>query len=321
MKSEHRHDLETNWLAHHLAVWIERLKPHTTKLMLAAGVVAGLLVVVSISSSVSASKSKAAWEAYALAVNSTDPELMQLQQVAEEYPDTTMQEWAYATWADRQLMIASSRYLIDREAARERLRKVQGKYEFIVNSGDPQIRDRAHFGLARVYEMLDQLDQAKNEYALVQGDLAKLATERTNQLESDTVQQSCKWLATTELPSRNTLNDTSSLGAGLSTQGLSTQGLPGERPPFEAISPSIGTDGLSQKSIEELLGGATPSEPAAPSEPVTPSEQKGTAPTETDSQGQESNENGEELEGDQADEAESSDQPAPSDNPTSSDQP
>ena len=124
MKSEHRHDLETNWLAHHLAVWIEQLKPHTTKLMLAAGVVAGLLVVVSISSSVNASKSKAAWEAYALALNSTDPELMQLQQVAEEFPDTTMQEWAYATWADRQLMIASNRYLIDREAARERLRKV-----------------------------------------------------------------------------------------------------------------------------------------------------------------------------------------------------
>ncbi|MEO2046043.1 MAG: hypothetical protein ABGX16_05660 [Pirellulales bacterium] len=310
MKSEHRHDLETNWLAHHLAVWIEQLKPHTTKLLLAAGVVTGLLVVVSISSSVDASKSKAAWEAYALAVNSTDPELMQLQQVAEEFPDTTMQEWAYATWADRQLMIASSRYLIDREAARERLRKVQGKYEFIVNSGDPQIRDRAHFGLARVYEMLDQLDKAKNEYALVQGDLFKLAEERTDQLKSDAVQQSCKWLATVELPSRNTLNGTSLPGAGLSTQGL-----PGKRPPFEAFSPSIGSDGLSQKSIEELLGGTASSEPEGPSEP------EGTAPTETDSQGQENKENGENLEGDQADGAESSDQPAPSDNPTSSDQP
>ena len=258
MKSQHRHELETNWLAHNMAGWIERLKPHSTKLLTVVGIVVGLLLVVSISASVSVSKDKAAWEAYSLAMNTTDPELMQLQQVAEEYPGTTMQEWAYATWADRQLLIASSRYLIDRDAVRNRLRNVQGIYESITQAGNPQIRDRAHLGLARIYEMLDQLDKAQTEYALVAGDLAPMAKERSSQLEAAEVQQSCQWLATAALPKRAAAN-----GSGLS----------GTKPPFEAISPATGSPATgspatgrndqSLKSIEELLNGPITTKPMA----------------------------------------------------------
>jgi hypothetical protein len=250
MKSEHRHDLETNWLAHHIAGWIEQLKPHSTKLLILAAIVASLLLVVSISSSVNALKNKDAWEAYALALNTTDPEFMQLQRVAEEYPGTTMQEWAYATWADRHLLIASSRYLVDRDAAKDRLRSVQGIYESIIHAGDPQVRARAHLGLARIYEMLDQLDKARSEYTLVEGDLAPLARERSSQLESSEVQQACQWLATAELPRPAPLNDSGLPGT--------SPGQPGSRPPFAAIPPEATGAAQSMKSIEELLGGPMP---------------------------------------------------------------
>jgi hypothetical protein len=259
MKSEHRHDLETNWLAHHMAGWIEKLKPHTTKLLVLAGIVVGLFLVVSIMASVRASKDRAAWDAYAMAISTTDPELMQLQRVAEEHQGTTMQEWAYATWADRQLLIAASRYLADRDAAKKRLQNVQGIYDTIIHAGDPLVRDRAHLGLARIHEMLDQLDDARREYGQVQGDLAPHARERSAELKSSEVQQACQWLATAELPK---------------PASPTSLGQPGSRPPFQAIPPENTGDAQALKSIEELLGGST-----------TPVPKDG--PTTTSSQGRE----------------------------------
>ena len=35
-----------------------------------------------------------------------------------------MQEWAYVTWADRQLLLASQQYLADREGAKKNLNEV-----------------------------------------------------------------------------------------------------------------------------------------------------------------------------------------------------
>jgi hypothetical protein len=244
MKSKHRHDLETNELARHLAGWIEKLKPHANIMILVVGIIAGLMLVNSLWSNAAASKERAAWDAFALATRTSDRELMQLQRVAEEYPDTTMQDWAYAAWADRQLQLAAGAYLFDRQASLDRMRRVMGIYEGLIAADkDLLILDRAHMGLARIYEMQGKLEEARSHYRQVQGDMTLLASQRADQLESPEVQKACQWLATAPLPKPSV------------PQGL---GTPGVRPDFGAALPEA-SEGISPenlKSIETLLGEA-----------------------------------------------------------------
>lgn len=279
MKSEHRHDLETNELARHLAAWIEKIKPHSTLLIGLVGVVLGLILIGQIWSAHAASQEKAAWDAYAMATNTVDPELVQLLRAAEEHPNTIMQEWAYAAWSDRQLQIAAQRYLIDRDAAQERILRVMGIYEALISdTRDQQILDRAHLGLARIYEMQNKLDDAQSEYRKVQGDMAELAEQRATQLESEEVQATCQWLAAVELPK---------------LAPPSGPGIPGERPSFEATPPAAsgGESSIDMtKSLEELLGDDESTD-AADGEKDRYAEEAGEAETNADSQQSEPSDN------------------------------
>lgn len=245
MKTERRHNLETNELAHRIAMWIERIKPYSAQLFVAAIVLLGLAVANSLWNSHSASRQEAAWDAYALAIDTADPELLSLQRVAgeDQYTDTPMQEWAYVAWADRQVLWSAQTYLVDREASKDRLRRVAGIYDELASAArDRQIQNRARFGLARVYEMQNRLDDARRQYELVQGDLAPLASERAKQLDSPEVQAACAWLDTAKLPKR------------IATDGL---GIPGSRPNFEAPLPSAPSGNSTPAvthTLEELLG-------------------------------------------------------------------
>lgn len=246
MKTERRHDLETNDLAVRITDGIEKLKPYSGHLVGVALALVALMVAGSWWNSYSNSKQKEAWDAFSVAYDTTDPELVSLRRVADqsEYAGTAMQEWAYITWADRQVLLASSSYLIDREAALDRLRQVEGVYEQLMSGAvDPQIQNRARFGLARVYEMQNKLDEARRNYSLVQGDLQPIASERAMQLESAEVQEACNWLASAELPKRDLT------GAA---------GTPGERPNFEADLPTATPDASApdMRSLEEILGAA-----------------------------------------------------------------
>jgi len=244
MKTERRHNLETNELAHRIAVWIEKIKPYSAQLFGAAVVLLGLAVASSLWNSHSASRQEAAWDAYALNIDTPDPELLSLHRVAgeDQYANTPMQEWAYVAWADRQVLWSAQTYLVDREASKDRLRRVAGIYDELASAAsDRQIQNRARFGLARVYEMQNRLDEARRQYELVQGDLASLASERAKQLDSPEVQAVCAWLNTAELPKRN------------ATDG---PGTPGSRPNFEAPLPSAssGNSTPGTRTLEDILG-------------------------------------------------------------------
>jgi hypothetical protein len=198
-----------------------------------------------------------AWDAYENAVLSGDVDMKQLQAVAasEDHAGAKMQEWAYLGWADRQLRLAADRYLTDRDDANKRLTTISAVYEqFSENAADPEIRNRARLGLARVDEMQDRLDEARKQYALVEGALATVAAERIKALEATDAQETCKWLATAKLPKRP---------AG---------GATGARPGFDAAAPSADAnpaEANAPRSIEDILSGLTPSkgEPARYSEP------------------------------------------------------
>ena len=245
MKTERRHDLGTNELARWATVWIEKIKPYSTLLISAIVVLLGVMVVGSMWDSASDTRQEAAWGAFAIAANTDDMELAQMQKVAmaEEFSGTPMQEWAFATWADRQLVLATQAYLIDRDSATERLQRIVSVYEQLAESGDDeQLRNRARYGLAQVYELQNRLDDARDQYDQVQGDLEALARARADHLMAPGVKETYDWLANAELPKR-------------SLQGA--PGTPGNRPAFEADVPSAGDSTLdvSAKSLEDIFGG------------------------------------------------------------------
>ncbi len=244
MKSEHRHDLQTNYLSAGLARWIDKVKPFTGQIITGMVLLAILYAGLSFWDAQTAQQERAAWDAYAYATDTRDPELEKLQRIAsnEEFAGTKMQEWAYVSWADRQVLNAMGSYLYEREKTQDRLRNVTGVYEGLASSAsDPQVLNRARFGLGRVYELENKLDEARQQYLLVRGDLQPLASERAKQLESDKVREACSWLATAELPKRD-------LTGG--------QGATGTRPGFDATLPAAkaSADAITAESLEELLG-------------------------------------------------------------------
>lgn len=244
MKSEHRHELETNELSAGLAKSIEKIKPMAGQILTVIGLLLGLYAGLTIWNSQTAELERDAWQAYAMASDSSDPEMKDLQRVAgdEKYAGTKMSEWAYVGWADRQVLNATRYYFFDREKTADTLRSVEGVYQqFSTDASDPQVRNRARFGLARVYELQNKIDEAKKQYLTVQGNLQPQAELRAQQIESDALKQTYDWLASADLPKRDL------------TGGL---GATGARPDFDASVPATGPsrDSITQESLEKLLG-------------------------------------------------------------------
>lgn len=240
MNTERRHDLETNTLAKGLNTWSDKLRPYTSAMLLAVAVLLGIYIVASLWNSYQATRDRAAWDDYQLAVFQDDAESRSLQRLAdsEDHQGTTMQEWALVGWADRQLRLASQQYLSNREEALERLTDVTGVFRQFAETGSTaELRNRARLGLARVSEMKNDLKEARAQYARVEGALAAIAAERIKELESTKVADTATWLATVKL-----LKPTPPRGPG----------TPGARPGLEATLPPTEDVGAA---MEEILGG------------------------------------------------------------------
>ena len=73
-------------------------------------------------------------------------------------------------------------------------------YQSILQSSDDErLQNRAHFGLARVYEMQNELDKAREEYlARSRAAYAEYAKEQAERLEKPEAKDTYAWLATAE---------------------------------------------------------------------------------------------------------------------------
>ncbi|HYO24369.1 MAG TPA: hypothetical protein VEQ85_05410 [Lacipirellulaceae bacterium] len=227
MKTERRHELQSNTLATELAIWGEKLRPYASAILMGIAALVGLYAVLSIWNSRSAAREEQAWNAYQRALLEGDVERKSLRLAAEQdfAAGSHMSEWAYVNWADRQLRLAADEFFVNREATVNRLKGVDDVYEQYATEGtDAEVRDRARFGLARVREMQNRLADARAEYARVEGPLAKLAAQRLKELETNEqeIAETTAWLATAPLP----------------VQAPPTgPGMPGRRPGLDAPVP------------------------------------------------------------------------------------
>jgi tetratricopeptide (TPR) repeat protein len=205
MKSAHRHELETNALAHRLEIFIERYRPYASQIV---GVVIAIVAVILIGSYLlgsSSAKQSEAWDTFNRVVSSSSlgspTSLDELHRAAQEYPGTPMQQIADLTWADAQVFEASRRYLGDRAKALESLNTATSAYEAIVQSSkDERLTSRAHLGLARIYEIQNKLDKAREEYGKLTGASANYAKVQIERLNKPDVQETYAWLATAQMP-------------------------------------------------------------------------------------------------------------------------
>lgn len=241
MKSAHRHELQTNALAQRLDVAIHKLRPYVSTVV---GVIVAILVLSIIWSYVSKSsvaRQGEAWEAYNQAVGSVPPSLEKLRQSSQEYPGTKMQELADITWADGQVFNASQSFVYNRRASTDALNRATSAYQGVLQtSSDERLINRAHLGMARVYEMRNELEKARDEYLKIKGGYAEYAKAQAERLSKPEAIDTYAWLEKAQPPL---------------VQSPVGPGTPGRRPAF---SPG-----------DLALPGATPEEgaPAATTEP------------------------------------------------------
>jgi hypothetical protein len=258
MKSQHRHELETNALAKRLDVFVERVGPYTNTIL---GIIMGVAVLAlawRFMSGASAAKDREAWDRYELAVGTplvnrpaAEKSLSELIQSAEEYPQSTMQQFAMITWADGQVWTATWDILVNRATALASLDRAASAYLTLINtSQEPQIISRARFGLARIYEMRNEPDKAREQYLLVEGGFQPLAKARADNLDEARTKETLAWLAQAELVPRTT----APAGGGAA----------GERPLFNPGDLSLpGTSDATEPgdlniSLEEMLRSLRP---------------------------------------------------------------
>jgi hypothetical protein len=201
MKTERRHELETNTLARRLAAWIERVKPYGRSFI-------GLLValaVVAVGAFLLTRQSKQteamAWDAYYLATEGGRPMPDELAMVAESHVGTSVEPWARLAQADAELQVASRTLFVDKAEARRRLNVAIDTYQKLKERrGDELVRERATFGLARAYESLGRLDAADSEYRDVTGAFADAAESRADLIAKASSKAFYDWFAEAELP-------------------------------------------------------------------------------------------------------------------------
>ncbi len=253
MKTERRHELQTNVLASKLAHWTEAARPYGRAML--AGILALIVAIIVWGYVATQNKRQVAegWNDYFMAVGARDDQ--RLQDVAEQFSGTVVADFARLTLADWELDSGTNRLLTDRTLAREQLRDAAERYSALLISGSSEtIKERATYGLARAYEAAGDLEKARSEYrALAQkwpdSPFAATSEARAKDLEELPTKQFYDWIAKYEPP-----------------KALSREpGTPGARPDFLS-EPDAGT-----LQLPSSLGDTTAPFPSLPGLTETPS--------------------------------------------------
>jgi hypothetical protein len=185
MKSERRHELEHNELADWLGQTIRTVKPYTNMILGGLALVVASVVAYGIWSRVSGTKTAAAWDELALALE--EPE--KLAAFIEKHPGTDPGYTAMLVQADIYLGNGCYSLFVNKPLANNDLQKATDLYLAVRDKCQtPALRERAFFGLARAYESTGRLEDAEKCYKQVSdqwpdGALAPAAAVRLRDLQ------------------------------------------------------------------------------------------------------------------------------------------
>ncbi|WP_278469226.1 tetratricopeptide repeat protein [Gimesia maris] len=155
MKSEHRHELQTN----DLGKLVHQAEPYLETYGVKALVIGGVLLVLVIGYSAwktsQTSQEAEAWTRLA-AANSTED----FENVYDEFPGTNVADWALIHAAESHLQSGVRNSFTDRSAGTRDLTDAKEQFQKLLDSSStrPEIRERALFGLARTEESMSDGD-------------------------------------------------------------------------------------------------------------------------------------------------------------------
>ena len=277
MKSERRHDLQSNELAHTLGTGIEKVEPFAQYLI--GGVVVAALLAVGwgVYSSFAKKSAAAAWTEYYFTLNTGDAESFKA--IAADHPGSAAAIWAEQTAGDEYLADGIDALYKDRGQGVELLKKAITSYEAVKSkSQNVELKTRAELGLAQAHESLGEIDKAKTLYQQVisaglQPAITTVATNRVAFLDSQAGKDFYAWFDKLKpapampprMPGDLSVPPTSpnlKFDPPVNTKDLE---LPPTSTPPASTTPAAPPQGADGKAIE-----LPKTEPAAPATTETP---------------------------------------------------
>lgn len=204
MKTERRHELQSNELADFLTDVGEKAKPYAKGLL---GVALAALVILAAYfylSQRARSEEAESWNEAWQAIDTRNDEL--LREVIKKYPNKPAALWSQLVLADDELSRGVTGLFSQRSAGRDLLSSAADDYKYVAeHSTLPLVREQALFGLGRAEESLNELGKARDAYESVaksypNGPYAKQAEQRLTQLNRDSAKVFYDWFAAAELP-------------------------------------------------------------------------------------------------------------------------
>ncbi len=205
MKTERRHELQTNELADSLARWIEIARPYSRAGLALVVAVAVVLFAWGYLHSSNSRRLGDGWNEYFEAMKTRDRRGA-LSDIAENYAGTPVAEWARLVLADIQLEDGTQRMFLDKKDGRDELRQAADKFLSVIHESDqPMIQQHATFGLARAHEALGSLDKAREEYNSIaskwpDSPYVSDAQQRAKDLDQHATKSFYDWFAKYEPP-------------------------------------------------------------------------------------------------------------------------
>jgi len=164
MKSERRHELQTNVLADWLGKHIESTKPYARMTVGAIGLLFVLAVAWLFLSNRKSTQQAAGWQDFYGAVERRSEPL--LREVAQRHAGTEVGLWASYSLANFIYNDGAQQLFDDREQANELLLSAQSVYDDVVRQAkQPFLQQRAIFGLAQAFESRNDLLNAGKQYS------------------------------------------------------------------------------------------------------------------------------------------------------------
>jgi len=253
MKTERRHELQTNALADWLGRSIENVRPYST------GIVGGVVLVVVAMGAYTYWKHQTrtseqrGWEqllSFSAAGNPNN-----LEDVADTFPNALVGIYARLQLANVQLNNGIYQLFTDRAEGKDQLNKAVVTFETIKNEAtDPFLQQHALYGLARAHESLDHLEEAEKYYQELRdkwsdGVYSTMASRRLADLNRRETKEFYDWFEAQE-PVASITGGPGQPGTRLPFDPDSLPGEPGDQSPFESDSDSSPSESSPEPSDE-----------------------------------------------------------------------
>ena len=199
MKTERRHELQENELAHLLVEQSTKAQPYVKILAGVTVLVAAVLIGWSYITSHSQAQQEAAWAAFYAATNTGDPS--EFRKVAETYPGTLASGWALESAGDLLLNNGVGDLFRDKEQAAKQMDAARSTFEAVINTFDDEMLiQRATFGLAKTYESMGDLAKATEIYESItkkwpNAEFTQAAADRLDAINRPQAKEWYAWLS------------------------------------------------------------------------------------------------------------------------------